>query len=338
MPVHKNALIRYRTIDKCLRNTSQAWNWKALAEECSREIYIATGKEVLLSERTIKEDLSQMRNNEILGYFAPIEYDRAEKSYRYTDDNFSMVESPFNQAEQDALNQALDVLEQLGGLKEMLGIQPILAKLQRTVFSQNDVSAHQIIFFDQQSSPSGDQWLYRLYRAIVDKRTLNIVYKKFGKDKKSYLLSPHLLKEYQKRWYLLAYSHSDKSMRTYALDRIISVRDSLTNYYFDSTFDGHKFFNNVVGIGLVENGPIEDIKYRAIGVQVDYLITKPLHKSQILLRREEDSALFQISVVVNYELISEILSYRHNIEIISPPDLRVLIKSHIQKMLDLYST
>jgi predicted DNA-binding transcriptional regulator YafY len=308
-----------------------------LAEECAQEVFLATGRTIALSERTIKGDISSMRNSSMLGYYAPIEYDRQAKSYRYTDATFSINQSPINQQDQDKLSQALQILEQLGGLKEILGIQPILSKLQKSVYHQSEKNSSKVILFDQDMDVSGQQWLYRLFRAIVDKKTISIVYQKFGKEKKSYLLSPHLLKEYQKRWYLISFSHRDRSMRTYALDRIVNIKESLTEYHFESSFDGLKYFNNVVGIGLVNDGEIEEIKFKATGVQLDYLKTRPLHKSQVLLRQENDFAIFQINVVINYELISEIFSYRQHLEILSPDSLREAIQIQIEEMGKLYT-
>lgn len=35
MPVNKNALLRYRTIDNCLRNTRRRWTLDDLNDACS---------------------------------------------------------------------------------------------------------------------------------------------------------------------------------------------------------------------------------------------------------------------------------------------------------------
>ncbi len=39
MPVNRNALIRYRTIDKCLQNRRQKWTIEDLIEACSEALY-----------------------------------------------------------------------------------------------------------------------------------------------------------------------------------------------------------------------------------------------------------------------------------------------------------
>ena len=81
MPVNKNALLRYKTIDNCLRNTSRQWTLDDLIDACSDALYEYTGKDELVSRRTVQLDIQKMRSSE-LGYEAPIEvYDN--KYYRY---------------------------------------------------------------------------------------------------------------------------------------------------------------------------------------------------------------------------------------------------------------
>ena len=42
MATNKHAIIRYRVIDKCLRQVDQTWNWKTLAEACVKELKAVT--------------------------------------------------------------------------------------------------------------------------------------------------------------------------------------------------------------------------------------------------------------------------------------------------------
>ena len=43
MATNKHAIIRYRVIDKCLRQVDKNWNWKTLAEACALELQKVTG-------------------------------------------------------------------------------------------------------------------------------------------------------------------------------------------------------------------------------------------------------------------------------------------------------
>lgn len=43
MPVNKNALLRYKTIDNCLRNTGRVWTLKDLIDACSDALNVHLG-------------------------------------------------------------------------------------------------------------------------------------------------------------------------------------------------------------------------------------------------------------------------------------------------------
>ena len=83
MPANKNALIRYNTIDKCLRNRYRKWTIDDLVDACSDALYEMEGIAKGISIRTVQGDIQLMRSDK-LGYNAPIEvYDN--KYYRYAD-------------------------------------------------------------------------------------------------------------------------------------------------------------------------------------------------------------------------------------------------------------
>ena len=73
MPKNKNALMRYRIIDACLRNK---FDFMRACENLGA-----------ISLRTVEKDIYDMMYDEELGYNAPIVYSRAEKGYYYDDPN-----------------------------------------------------------------------------------------------------------------------------------------------------------------------------------------------------------------------------------------------------------
>lgn len=58
--MNKNALIRYNTIDKCLRNTSKLWTLEDLMDACSDALNEFEGKDDLVSKRTVQLDIQNM--------------------------------------------------------------------------------------------------------------------------------------------------------------------------------------------------------------------------------------------------------------------------------------
>jgi hypothetical protein len=92
MPVNRNALIRYRTIDNCLKNRHKRWSLEDLITACSQALYEYEGIDKGISTRTIQMDIQMMRSDK-LGYNAPIVV-LEKKYYSYEDPTFSITNNP----------------------------------------------------------------------------------------------------------------------------------------------------------------------------------------------------------------------------------------------------
>ena len=127
MPANKNALIRYKTIDNCLRNRYRRWTLNDLVDACSNALYDMEGITKGVCARTVQNDLQVMRSDK-LGYNAPIEvYDKIY--YRYADPDYSITEMPLSLDDCKLLKKAIALL----GNKENISgdeIVKVLAKVQ----------------------------------------------------------------------------------------------------------------------------------------------------------------------------------------------------------------
>lgn len=112
MPVNKNALLRYKTIDRCLRNRYRRWTLDDLVEACSDALYEMEGITRGVSVRTVQADIQMMRSDK-LGYNAPIEvYDT--KYYRYEDSDYSITECPIADDTYELVIKAIRMIRQKG--------------------------------------------------------------------------------------------------------------------------------------------------------------------------------------------------------------------------------
>ena len=127
MPVNKNALLRYKTIDRCLRNKYRRWTLDDLVEACSDALYEMEGITRGVSVRTVQADIQMMRSDK-LGYNAPIEvYDN--KYYRYEDSDYSITDSPITDDTYELVVKAITMirhkedssLKDLGDILEKVG-------------------------------------------------------------------------------------------------------------------------------------------------------------------------------------------------------------------------
>ena len=91
----RNALIRYKTIDACLRNRYRKWTLEDLIEKVSEAMYEYEGMDKGISRRTIQADLQMMRSDK-LGYFAPIIV-VDKKYYTYEDPTYSITQIPLTE-------------------------------------------------------------------------------------------------------------------------------------------------------------------------------------------------------------------------------------------------
>lgn len=110
MPANKNALIRYRTIDNCLRNRYRRWTLDNLVQACCDALYDMEGIKKGVCARTVQMDMQIMRSDK-LGYNAPIEvYDKIY--YRYADPDYSISDMPLSIEDCKLLKKAITLLSE----------------------------------------------------------------------------------------------------------------------------------------------------------------------------------------------------------------------------------
>lgn len=153
MPANKNALIRYKTIDNCLRNPYRRWTLEDLVEACSDALYEMEGISKGVSVRTVQSDIQMMRSDK-LGYNAPIEvYDH--KYYRYAEEDYSIMNMPMSQNDYDVMQEAVDMLRQLEGFEQFSEMSDVVSRLQdKLSISRNNRKTHYPL--RQRARPEGD--------------------------------------------------------------------------------------------------------------------------------------------------------------------------------------
>ena len=318
MPANKNALIRYKTIDNCLRNTYKRWTLNDLVDACSDALYDCEGISKGVSVRTVQMDLQTMRSDK-LGYNAPIEvYD--QKYYRYSDPDFSIMNMPMSENDYQVLHEAVDMLRQLDNFEQFAEMSDVVSRLQDKLA----ISKHNrkpIVHFDNVPNLKGLKLLNPLYNYIAQRQSLRIMYQPFSARKpQQYVVFPNLLKEFRNRWFLFCSRATDLLMFNLALDRIVSVEPIDVPYRDNPQFDSEHFFDNVIGVTKNIGNKPQHITFRATREQSHYIATKPVHPSQKLVscNPNDGSCIFSIDVVINIEMYSIMMSFGPGVKLLSP--------------------
>ena len=338
MPANKNALIRYKTIDNCLRNRYRRWTLEDLVDACSDALYDMEGIKKGVSVRTVQLDIQMMRSDK-LGYNAPIEvYDH--KYYRYADEDYSIMDMPMTQNDYDMMQEAVDMLRQLEDFDQFTEMADVISRLQdKLAISRNNRKP--IIHFDSVPNLKGIRLLNPLYNYIAHKQTLRIMYQSFSARKPAeYILCPYLLKEFRNRWFLFGSKADNLMLYNLPLDRIISVEAVDVPYKENPEFDSEHFFDDVIGVSKSIHNTPRTIKFWASADQCKYIKTKPLHRSQRLVSEnpKDGSCIFRIDVVVNFEMYSVFMSYGPGIKIIYPRNAMKYMHDKLKEALKLYET
>ncbi len=317
MAANKNALIRYKTIDQCLRNTMRQWTLNDLIEACSNALYEYEGKDVNVSKRAIQLDIQIMRSDK-LGYNAPIEVYQ-KKFYKYTEKGYSIMNIPVTESDIKIMNDAIQVLRQFKDFSLFKEMDGVLQRLEDSVYSSQE-NNRPIIHLEKNEQLKGLHFIDALYSAIQKKKVLKITYQSFkAKEAADRIVHPQLIKEYNNRWFLLAFMKG--SDITLALDRMSAIEVMEEIDYIDYHINGDAFYKDVIGATVINSRP-QRIQFWIAKKHAPYIITKPFHRSQRLIEETEDGVIFNIFVKPNFELERMLLGYGDIIEIIKPPKLR----------------
>lgn len=332
MAVNKNALIRYKTIDKCLQNNFREWTLDDLIQACSDALYDYEGKAMDVSKRTVQLDIQIMRSDK-LGYNAPIVvYDR--KYYKYDDPDYSIVNIPVTDKDIKVMNEAIQMLKQFKDFSLFKEMDGVLQRLEDSVYSSQK-NNRPIIHLDKNEQLKGLEFIDVIYEAIQHKMVIAVTYQSFSALKSSVMtVHPQLLKEYNNRWFLLAL-FNEKHL-TLALDRIINIEKVKTIAYSDLHIDGDVYYKDVVGV-TVTHARAERVQFWVDKKNAPYVITKPFHKSQRILEQREDGVIFNVFVQINFELERLILGFGDAIEVLKPEKLRTRILGKINASVQNYN-
>ena len=338
MPINRNTLLRYKTIDRMLRRGRRA-TLQELIDACSDALYEANGYGDV-SRRTIQHDLQEMRYSRELGYYAPISVvDR--KYYRYDDDNYSITDVPLSETDMRQLTEAVELLKQMSSFKGFDDVEDVVNRLEDHVASMR-YRVEPVILLEGNARLRGLEHITPLHDAIVDRKPVAITYRSFQwKEPQSFFFSPYILKEFRNRWFVFGRRHDspEPMLLNLALDRIEEIADvpKKERYIKDKTFKPQEYFSEMIGVTRDVDSQTEHVVFRVKAAQVPYVTTKPLHHSQQEVRRDDDgSALFSIDVIPNFELERDILGFGEGITVISPIHLAKKIRQRLKDALEQY--
>ena len=337
MPSNKHAAIRYRAIDRQLVQRKYP-SLNDLVSACEKALPSDT-KRNTIGTRTISKDIEDMRHSEQLGFNAPIVYDRDQRGYVYEDPHYSITNFPLNQEEMKSLSFAANLLDQYRDIElfdTYIGAVEKVVNAIRVGHLKLKYPKYDFIGFEKVPKGGGSEFLNPLIEAIIHKWVVEIQYQRFESDKPIlHLIHPYYLKEYRNRWYLIGWHDKWKDIRTFALDRMIAVEERIDKHYIEGYFDPVAYFKNSVGV-IARMGDPVTVRLQFTKKQGDYILTQPVHESQVVEKETKDYLTIRLTVCIAYELITSIVGWGDQVKVLAPKSLKDEIKEMHRKALNLY--
>jgi proteasome accessory factor C len=293
--------------------------------------------ELECSEATFHRIRGFMQTN--LG--APIIFNRTYGGYCYDSAKSEQFELPglwFTKKELEALLSFEHAVESLQGgfFQDILApvksrFEPIL-KAQKT---RVDDLRDRIKIIPIQSRPINDALFRVVADAVVRQRCIHIEHSKLSeKEPTSRTISPQTLLRYRDNWYVDAYCHLRKKLRTFALDRLIKADPVKDKYHQVSQREREKFFASAYGIftGTATKSAVIDFTGTAAR-EVAHETWHPKQEGKWL-----DDKTYRLTVPYGHsrELTMDILRWGEFAEVKKPDELRKEVGKTIKRAMKNY--
>lgn len=312
MATNKNALIRYKHLDMLLSDRHHYYDINELTDKVNTMLFDEGFPEV--TRRCIEKDIVYLQE---APFCAPIK--RFKKNGKncvaYKNMSFSIFKQEMSQEERSLLHEVLNTIGQFEGLDNF-------DWLNKFKYSLANNQRKQIISFSNNAYLVNSNLLGTLFDMISNKVVIRLSYHTFSDTTaRNIEFNPYLLKQYNDRWFLLGSSDGSKKILNFALDRINEVEALPERTYIECPIDLSEHFENIVGVTLYEDKPVEHILCWVSDVSKGYILTKPIHGSFTPIKGDRDKELhteypllqegmfFTLDCVNNFELIRELCSF-----------------------------
>lgn len=341
MPTNKNALIRYKYLDRLLSDHHHYYDIHDLTEKVNDMLYEDGFPEV--TQRCIEKDLNTL---EYAPFSAPIERFNwnGKRCISYETRSFSIFKQEMSREERNLLREVLSTLGQFGGLENFKWLDDFKIGLGLE-------ERRQIISFSNNPYLQNSNLLGTLFDIISNEVVIKLSYHTFTDTTiRSIDFHPYLLKQYNDRWFLLGAADSDMKILNFALDRIDEVEALPEKKYVECPEELSERFEDIVGVTLFEDRPVEHILLWTSDNSKGYIDTKPIHGSYTPIKGEKDHQLrmkyphllgglfFSLDCIPNFELVRELCSYGKDLVVLeSDGDIKNDIIKRISDMNEIYS-
>ena len=291
---------------------------------------LAAEREV--STKSIQRDLDFMRDRLQL----PIEYHPQKFGYHYTGEVTSFPTMHITEGELVALVIAEKALEQYRGTQFEKPLLSAIRKIEQSLpdtISLNLADIEQTISFRTRAEPILNLEIFdALAKATASRRQLELTYRKAGnREGETRVVDPYHLANINGEWYLFAFDHARKDIRTFVPARVSAVKQTGKTFPRPQKFSLEKRLRDSFGVHSGE-GRFE-VLLRFNERVADYIREKKWHESQQLRELKNGGVELSLKLSSLIEIERWVLSWGGDVEVLKPRELIATIREAAKKIL-----
>lgn len=289
-------------------------------------------RELEVSTKSIQRDLEFMRYRMDL----PVEYDGSKRGYYYNGAVGAFPTIQITEGELFALLVAEKALQQYRGTnfeKPLISaFKKMSASLPDTI-SLNLADWEQTISFRTRAEPILNLEIFdALGKATANRRQVEMVYRKAGqRQHETRVIDPYHLGNINGEWFLFAYDHLRKDVRTFVPARIQSLRETGRTFPKPQKFSLEKRLRDSFGVHSAQGEFQVVIRFNEM--VADYIREKRWHDSQQLKELKNGGVELRLKLSSLNEVERWILGWGGNAVVIQPRELAAMVKRSAEKIL-----
>ena len=314
----KDYAMREMIYDQCF-GTGREYTREQLMAIVNRKLE-DRGMLPIQSRTTFSQDITEMNAKffKVFGQEGIVWEDRHKKRYyRYRDGFDSIYNRELTENEIEKLQEVRSLLQGFKGMSEFGWIDQMLTRLDQNIMSKQK----EIARFEG-GTPWDAEFLMPLFKAIRNRQVVDVEYRKDFRDSETITLHPYYLKQYWRRWYLMALQEGSDKIEAYPLICMSVVKANNEVKYRATKTSFKQYFKHLVGVTVPPETTVEHIELWADISLYPYLYSYPINETQKLEIEGERNIKVSLDVMVNYELIQELMFYGDRLVVKSPAYLR----------------
>jgi len=291
-------------------------------------------RELEVSLATLKRDLQYLRDR----LHAPIVFDREANGYRFgtepaTAGRYALPGLWFNSSELHALLTMQRLLNEVEPGLLAPHIAPLRAKIQGILTSLDDSPneiARRVRIFAHGRRKMVLKGFEVIATATVRRRRLRIVHwNRLRNERTERLVSPQQIVYYRDNWYLDAWCHMRKDVRSFAIDAIESA-ELLAEAAREVSL---KTLREMLGsgYGIFSGDTVQWAKLRIGPTRARWVAHTVWHPDQKATVDADGYYLVEIPYNDDRELVNDILALMPEVEILAPAALRSRVRAVLQQ-------